>query len=102
MPSFKIGYFLGSLAGNSINRTLSKALIGLAPDGLELKAAIEGSDGIPIVSPEYTRSIPGALKNAIDWVPAPGARTLSRASPPESQVAPSVGAGAGAHRRRTL
>lgn len=89
----RIGYFVGSLAQGSINRTLSKALIGLAPPDLEfteiaikdlplysydydadypavartLKREIEASDGILFVSPEYNRSIPGALKNAIDW-----------------------------------
>lgn len=89
----RIGYFIGSLAEGSINRTLSKALIGLAPPDLEfteiaikdlplysydydadypavgrtLKRDIEASDGILFVSPEYNRSIPGALKNAIDW-----------------------------------
>ncbi|KAE8763541.1 NADPH-dependent FMN reductase [Georgenia thermotolerans] len=93
MATFKIGYFVGSLATGSINRILSKALIKLAPDSLEfteipikdlplyswdydadypqegraLKQAIEASDGILFVSPEYNRSIPGALKNAIDW-----------------------------------
>jgi len=89
----RIGYFVGSLAKGSINRTLSKALIRLAPSALEfheipigdlplysydydadyppvarkLKESIEGSEGILFVSPEYNRSIPGALKNAIDW-----------------------------------
>jgi chromate reductase len=91
--SYTIGYFVGSLSSTSINRTLANALISLAPEQLEfreipigglplyspdhdadypaearaLKAAIEGSDGILFVSPEYNRSIPGALKNAIDW-----------------------------------
>jgi chromate reductase len=93
MATYKIGYFVGSLARGSINRTLSKALIGLAPgdldfteipikdlplysydydvdfppEGRALKEAIAASDGILFVSPEYNRSIPGALKNAIDW-----------------------------------
>ena len=93
MHTHKIGYFVGSLSSTSINRTLSKALLELAPDDLEfteisirdlplysqdfdadfppparaLKQAIEASDGILFVSPEYNRSIPGALKNAIDW-----------------------------------
>ena len=91
--AYKIGYLVGSLAKASINRTLSEALIKLAPDDLEfteipignlplyswdydadyppegraLKEAIESSDGVLIISPEYNRSIPGALKNAIDW-----------------------------------
>lgn len=89
----QIGYFIGSLATGSINRILSKALIRVAPDDLEfteipirdlplysydydddyppaaraLKESIEASDGILFVSPEYNRSIPGGLKNAIDW-----------------------------------
>jgi chromate reductase len=93
VATYKIGYFVGSLATGSINRILSKALIRLAPASLELteipikdlplyspdydadyppearalKDAIAGSDGILFVSPEYNRSIPGALKNAIDW-----------------------------------
>lgn len=33
--TYKIGYFVGSLASGSINRTLSKALIKLAPEDLE-------------------------------------------------------------------
>ena len=93
MHTHKIGYFVGSLSSTSINRTLSKALLKLAPDDLEfaeisirdlplysqdfdadfppparaLKKAIEASNGILFVSPEFNRSIPGGLKNAIDW-----------------------------------
>lgn len=91
--TYTIGYLVGSLASGSINRTLSKALIKLAPDDLEFteipignlplyssdydadyppegrafKEAVDSSEGLLIVSPEYNRSIPGALKNAIDW-----------------------------------
>ena len=97
MTSYKVGYFVGSLSSTPINRTLSKALIRLAPDDLEFaeipirnlplyspdydqdyppeavasKDAIAGSDAILFVSPEYNRSIPGALKNAIDWASRP-------------------------------
>ncbi|MGO4784704.1 NADPH-dependent FMN reductase [Cryobacterium sp. W22_MBD10_FK3] len=105
MATFKIGYLIGSLASTSINRTLSSALIKLAPAelefteipignlplyssdydadfppaGRELKTAIEASDGILFVSPEYNRSIPGALKNAIDWGSRPwGANSFAR------------------------
>jgi chromate reductase len=105
MATYKIGYFVGSLASGSINRTLSQALIKLAPGDLEftevpikdlplysydydadfppegraLKEAIEASDGILFVSPEYNRSIPGALKNAIDWGSRPwGANSFAR------------------------
>jgi chromate reductase len=97
MTTYKIGYFVGSLSSTSINRELSKVLIRLAPGGLEfseipigdlplyspdydadftpearsLKAAIDASDAILFVTPEYNRSIPGALKNAIDWASRP-------------------------------
>ena len=97
MAQYKVGYFVGSLAKNSINRTLSKALIRLAPpeltfkeipikdlplysydydanyppEGRALKDAIQASDAILFVTPEYNRSIPGGLKNAIDWASRP-------------------------------
>jgi len=93
----KIGYFVGSLSSTSINRVLSRALIRVAPEDLEfteigigdlplyspdfdsdyppeavaLKEAIRGSDAVLFVTPEYNRSIPGALKNAIDWASRP-------------------------------
>jgi chromate reductase len=97
MRTYKVGYFVGSLSSTSINRELSKALIRLAPEDLEFteipisnlplyspdhdanyppealafKDAIHQSDAILFVSPEYNRSIPGALKNAIDWASRP-------------------------------
>lgn len=92
MSTYTVGYFVGSLSSTSINRTLAEALIRLAPADLEfveleirnlplysqdydadyppeavaLKEAIAGVDAVLFVSPEYNRSIPGALKNAID------------------------------------
>jgi chromate reductase, NAD(P)H dehydrogenase (quinone) len=97
MTSFKVGYFVGSLATASINRLLSKALVRLAPPELEMteipfkdlplysydydanyppvatafKNALAGVDAVLFVTPEYNRSIPGALKNAIDWASRP-------------------------------
>ena len=97
MTRFKVGYLVGSLATNSINRKLSKALVRLAPERLELseisfrelplysydyddnyppvarqfKQEIEASDAILFVTPEYNRSIPGGLKNGIDWASRP-------------------------------
>jgi chromate reductase len=97
MTTYKVGYFVGSLSSSSINRELAKALIRLAPEDLEFseipigdlplyspdydadfppvarafKAAITASDAILFVTPEYNRSIPGALKNAIDWASRP-------------------------------
>ncbi len=97
MRVYKVGYFVGSLSSTSINRLLSKALIRLAPDDLvftelpignlplyspdlerdyppeplALKEALAVSDAVLFVTPEYNRSIPGALKNAIDWASRP-------------------------------
>src|SRR5690554_675757 len=97
MSDFTVGYFVGSLAKGSINRKLAKALVNLAPAELTLqeisfgdlplysydydsdypqvaidfKAAIAAVDAVLFVTPEYNRSIPGALKNAIDWASRP-------------------------------
>jgi chromate reductase len=97
MSSFNVGYIVGSLSSTSINRILSRALIRLAPndlafseipignlplyspdydndyppEALALKEAIEGSDAVLFVTPEYNRGIPGSLKNAIDWASRP-------------------------------
>ena len=97
MTHYKVGYLIGSLATRSINRKLAKALIRLAPQGLEFseisfkdlplysydydddypavarafKQAITASDAMLFVTPEYNRSIPGGLKNAIDWASRP-------------------------------
>ncbi|MCS3444105.1 NADPH-dependent FMN reductase [Microbacterium phyllosphaerae] len=95
--TYRVGYFVGSLSSTSINRILAKALIGLAPEDLEfleipirdlplysqdfdeeyppvavaLKDAIDSADAVLFVTPEYNRSIPGGLKNAIDWASRP-------------------------------
>ena len=97
MHTFKVGYFVGSLAKASINRKLAHALVRLAPQQLALseisfgelplysydydaafppvakafKASIAAVDAVLFVTPEYNRSIPGALKNAIDWASRP-------------------------------
>lgn len=97
MTTYKVGYFVGSLSSTSINRLLAKALARLAPRELELveiqikdlplysqdydadyppvarafKKAIEDVDALLFVTPEYNRSIPGGLKNAIDWASRP-------------------------------
>jgi chromate reductase, NAD(P)H dehydrogenase (quinone) len=87
----------GSIRAKSYNAALVRALPKLAPGGMsftaaplianiphydadmqqasgppavaaELGQAIREADGVLIASPEYNYSIPGALKNAIDWV----------------------------------
>src|SRR3954447_8901175 len=86
----------GSLRKGSYNAALARALPALAPDGMRLTDAprvdtmphynyddqvasgfppsviafadaIRAADGVIIVSPEYNWTIPGGLKNAIDW-----------------------------------
>jgi chromate reductase len=95
--SYTVGYFVGSLSSTSINRRLATALQGVAPKDLEFveipikdlplyspdfdedfppvaqdfKSAIAETDAVLFVTPEYNRSIPGALKNAIDWASRP-------------------------------
>ena len=105
MERFCVGYIVGSLSSTSINRRLALALAKLAPETLDLqeigfrdlplyspdydtdyppaarkwKQAIESKDAILFVTPEYNRSIPGGLKNAIDWATRPsGTNSFTR------------------------
>jgi len=43
--------------------------------------AIEAADGVLIVTPEYNYSVPGVLKNAIDWASRPAYKSVFRAKP---------------------
>lgn len=92
MTNYKIAVIVGSLRRDSFNKKLAAALIALAPadftfeliaiDHLplydqdddanqaasvkDMKAQIANAQGVLFVTPEYNRSIPGVLKNAID------------------------------------
>jgi len=116
MKTYKVGYLVGSLAKGSINRLLAKALVRLAPPGLQLveipirdlplysydydadyppvarafKQAIAEVDAVLFVTPEYNRSIPGALKNAIDWASRPWGKN-SFARKPSAVIGTSPG-----------
>ena len=46
---------------------------GLPPAAQELKTCVMDCDGLLIVTPEYNNSLPGVLKNAIDWLTRPPA-----------------------------
>jgi chromate reductase len=112
----KIAVFVGSLRKESINKNLAKTLEKLAPTGTEFtyvdinlplfnqdveataypalaqagKDIVEASDGVLFVTPEYNRSIPGPLKNAIDWISRPWG-TNSFAGKPVGVVGASIG-----------
>jgi chromate reductase len=117
MDVFTVGYFIGSLSTTSINRRLAGALVRLAPEGLKmreipirdlplysqdfdpdypaparaLKQAIADVDAVLFVTPEFNRSIPGGLKNAIDWASRPwGENSFSRK--PSAVIGASIGA----------
>src|SRR5690606_41031652 len=61
------------------------------PVAQAFKAAIRASDAILFVTPEYNRSIPGALKNAIDWASRPyGTNAFARK--PSAVIGASIGA----------
>jgi len=116
ISTYAVGYFVGSLSRESINRMLANALIRLAPENLKfieiriadlplynrdldanyptpaqaLKAAIESVDAVLFVTPEYNRDIPGGLKNAIDWASRPWG-TNSFARKPSAVIGASPG-----------
>lgn len=87
---------LGSIRNGSFHRAIAAALPGLAPEGVTIEQLgsigdlphyssdtqakgfppavtvmaerIAAADGVIIVTPEYNYSVPGALKNALDWL----------------------------------
>ena len=109
----------GSLRPDSYNRKLLLAAGGLLPDDVEfelweglkavppydedddteqapaavarLRAAIAGADAILIATPEYNSSIPGQLKNALDWASRPVATSVLR-NKPVAVIGASIGA----------
>jgi len=112
----KIAVFVGSLRQDSFNRRLARAVEQLAPAGFEfqhiriddlplysqdfdsdyppnaqrLKREVEAADALLFVTPEYNRSIPGVLKNAIDIASRPWG-TNSFARKPGAVIGASIG-----------
>lgn len=108
MTVYSVGVIVGSVSEPSLNRRFADALALLAPAadlafrdipigalpfygtqydrdfpavGREFTAAIESVDGLLIVTPEYNRSIPGVLKNAIDWATRPPGHSVLAGTP---------------------
>jgi Predicted flavoprotein len=97
MAQFTIAVVVGSLRRESYNRKLADAVVKLAPSELtfkhlriddlplynqdddanpaesvkRLKSEIQSSQGVLFVTPEYNRSMPGVLKNALDHASRP-------------------------------
>ncbi len=54
---------------------------GLPPAVQQLKDQIDAADAVVIATPEYNHSIPGVLKNAIDWASRPAMRSRFQGKP---------------------
>lgn len=93
----KVGVIVGSLRQDSFNKKLAALAMDVAPESLnleiipigelpvfnqdldsdmpemvtQLKAQIEAVDAVLFITPEYNRSIPALVKNAIDWASRP-------------------------------
>jgi chromate reductase len=131
MSTQKIAVIVGSLRKESLNKKLAKVLIELAPQSLELEVVEIGAlqlynqdleasppaewtafrekvrpkDGLLFVTPEYNRSLPGVLKNAIDVGSRPyGKSAFAKKSAAIASCSPgAMGAfGANHHLRQSL
>ncbi|HKT94654.1 MAG TPA: NAD(P)H-dependent oxidoreductase [Paraburkholderia sp.] len=105
--AYKIAVVVGSLRKDSFNRQLAHAVTSLAPADFtfeyldigvlplysqeydadypevarRFKQQVEAADGLLFVTPEYNRSIPGGLKNALDWGSRPWGTNSWRGKP---------------------
>ena len=127
----KVAVLVGSLRKGSFNRKMAEALIGLAPAQLELaiveignlplynqdrdadpppevvafKERITHSDAVLFVTPEYNRSVPGVLKNALDVGSRPYGKSVWSGKPAAiMSVSPGAigGFGANHHLRQSF
>jgi len=107
MSQYQIAVVVGSLRRDSFNRKLASAIVKLAPSEFSfkqlkigdlplynqdddanqavsvkrLKSEIGASQGLLFVTPEYNRSIPGVLKNAIDHASRPYGQNVWKGKP---------------------
>ena len=129
--SRKVAVLVGSLRKDSLNRKMAHALAAIAPTGMtleiveigalplfnadhetdppaavrEFKEKIAGADALLFVTPEYNRSVPGALKNAIDVGSRPHGKSVWSGKPGAViTVSPGAigGFGANHHLRQSL
>lgn len=132
MKNYKVAIVVGSLRKGSFNRRAAKALIDLAPENLDFnfveigdlpffnedleasdtpdawtqfRSDIGAADAVLFMTPEYNRSVPGVLKNAIDVGSRPYGASIW-AKKPAAIMSVSVGAvggfGANHHLRQSL
>lgn len=131
MTRKRIAVLVGSLRKESLNRKMARALAALAPEALKLEIVeigglplynedLEGdppaawtefrkqvrqADGVLFVTPEYNRSVPGVLKNAVDVGSRPYAMSVWDGKPGAvMSVSPGAigGFGANHHLRQSL
>jgi len=131
MAQKTIAVLVGSLRKESFNRKMAKALTAVAPESLKLEIIeirdlplynqdLDGNpaaawtefreqvmkcDGVLFVTPEYNRSVPGVLKNAIDVGSRPGGKSVWDGKPGAvMSVSPGRigGFGANHHLRQSL
>jgi chromate reductase len=128
---YDVAVLVGSLRKESLNRKVANELIRLAPSSLklhiveigdippfnqdwemqppqsvlDLKQAIRNASAILFVTPEYNRSIPGVLKNAIDAASRPYGQSAWPGKPAaiiSASPSPVGGFGASHHLRQVL
>lgn len=132
MNKYKIGVLVGSLRKESYNLKTAKALMALAPESLALellqigdlplynedidtatppeqykafREKIRGCDGFLFVTPEYNRSVPAVLKNAIDVGSRPYGKNAWDGKPGavvSASISAMGGFGANHHLRQSL
>ncbi|MBZ0243450.1 MAG: NAD(P)H-dependent oxidoreductase [Bacteroidales bacterium] len=131
MKKYKIAVIVGSLRKESFNLKTAKALIALAPESLALeiiniadlpmfnedleatppnewtvfREQIVAADGLLFLTPEYNRSVPAVLKNAIDVGSRPYGENSWNGKPAaivSVSIGPISGFGANHHLRQSL
>ncbi len=133
MTQKRVAVFVGSLRKESFNRKMAKALIALAPESLrleiieigglplynqdyddegkplsawaEFRKHVKSFDAVLFVTPEYNRSVPGVLKNALDVGSRPYGQSVWDGKPGAiMSVSPGAigGFGANHHLRQSL